>query len=93
MNVKRKLEMKTSDKPFMECYKDAFSIGDIVQWNEWEHIENLGYSSILHHGAIINIKIKKNLYNERAVWVAEILPFGSSRTRELSLHLLTKGTI
>lgn len=85
--------MKTSDKPFMECYKNKFEVGDIVRWNEWDHTENLGYTSVLYHGAIIDIKIKKNLYNERSVWVAVILPFGSSRTRELSLHLLTKGTI
>ena len=50
--------MKTSDKPFMECYKNKFEVGDIVQWNEWDHTENLGYTSILHHGAIIDIKIK-----------------------------------
>lgn len=85
--------MKTSDKPFMECYKNKFKVGDIVQWNEWDHTENLGYTSILHHGAVVDIKIKKNLYSERSVWIAVILPFGSTRTRELSLHLLTKGTI
>jgi hypothetical protein len=81
--------MKTSNKPFMESYKDKFKIGDIVYWNEWDHIENLGYSSTLHYGAIIQIKIKKNLYNERSVWVAEVLPFGKTTIRELSLHLLT----
>ena len=81
--------MKTSNKPFMESYKDKFKIGDIVQWNEWDYIENLGYSSTLHYGAIIKIKIKKNLYTERSVWVAEVLPFGKTIIRELSLHLLT----
>ncbi len=76
----------------MESYKNEFQVGDIVQWSEWDHIENLGYTSSLHYGAIISIKIKKNLYNERSVWVAEILPFGKIKTRELSLHLLCKRT-
>ena len=87
------LEMKTSNRPFMECYKDEFKIGDIVWWNEWDIVENLGYVSHVHHGAIIKIKIQKNLYTERSLWVAEVLPFGSSTVREFSLHLLTKGTI
>ena len=84
--------MKTNNKPFMECYRDMFNIGDIVWWSEWDVVENLGYTSTIHYGAIISIVIRKNLYNERSVWVAEILPFGRTKTRELSLHLLNKRT-
>ena len=76
----------------MECYRDMFNIGDIVWWSEWDVVENLGYTSTIHYGAIISIVIRKNLYNERSVWVAEILPFGRTKTRELSLHLLNKRT-
>ena len=84
--------MKTNNKPFMESYRNMFEVGDIVWWSEWETLENYEYTSKIQYGAIIEIRIKKNLYNERSVYVAEILPFGQTRTRELSLHLLNKRT-
>tara|TARA_R100001509_G_scaffold163080_2_gene136538 strand:+ start:2221 stop:2478 length:258 start_codon:yes stop_codon:yes gene_type:complete len=84
--------MKTNNKPFMESYRNMFEVGDIVWWSEWDLVENLGYTSTVFYGAIIEIKIKKNLNNERSVYVAEILPFGQTKTRELSLHLLNKRT-
>tara|TARA_A100001201_G_scaffold140614_1_gene134054 strand:+ start:692 stop:949 length:258 start_codon:yes stop_codon:yes gene_type:complete len=84
--------MKTNNKPFMESYRNMFEVGDIVWWSEWETLENYQYTSKIQYGAIIEIRIKKNLYNERSVYVAEILPFGQTRTRELSLHLLNKRT-
>ena len=84
--------MKTNNKPFMESYRNMFEVGDIVWWSEWETLENYEYTSKIWHGAIIEIKIKKNLYNERSVYVAEVLPFGQTKTRELSLHLLNKRT-
>ena len=84
--------MKTNNKPFMESYRNMFEVGDIVWWSEWETLENYQYTSKIQYGAIIEIKIKKNLYNERSVYVAEILPFGQTKTRELSLHLLNKRT-
>ena len=84
--------MKTNNKPFMESYRNMFEVGDIVWWSEWETLENYQYTSKIFYGAIIEIKIKKNLYNERSVYVAEILPFGQTKTRELSLHLLNKRT-
>ncbi len=76
----------------MESYRNMFEVGDIVWWSEWDLVENLGYTSTVFYGAIIEIKIKKNLNNERSVYVAEILPFGQTKTRELSLHLLNKRT-
>ena len=76
----------------MESYRNMFEVGDIVWWSEWETLENYQYTSKIQHGAIIEIRIKKNLYNERSVYVAEVLPFGQTRTRELSLHLLNKRT-
>ena len=76
----------------MESYRNMFEVGDIVWWSEWETLENYEYTSKIWHGAIIEIKIKKNLYNERSVYVAEVLPFGQTKTRELSLHLLNKRT-
>ena len=84
--------MKTNNKPFMESYRNMFEVGDIVWWSEWETLENYQYTSKTCHGAIIEIKVKKNLYNERSVYVAEVLPFGETKTRELSLHLLNKRT-
>jgi hypothetical protein len=84
--------MKTNNKPFMESYRNMFEVGDIVWWSEWETLENYEYTSKIQYGAIIEIRIKKNLYNERSVYVAEILPFGQTKTRELSLHLLNKRT-
>lgn len=85
--------MNVNNKPFMESYKNLFETGDIVWWNEWELVENLGHVSSAQYGAIIKIKIKKNMYNERSVYVAVVLPFGQAKTRELSLHLLNKETI
>jgi hypothetical protein len=85
--------MNDINRPFMESYKDLFETGDIVWWNEWELVENLGHVSSPQYGAIIKIKIKKNIYNERSVYVAVVLPFGQIKTRELSLHLLNKETI
>ena len=84
--------MKTNNKPFMESYRSMFEVGDIVWWSEWETLENYQYTSKIQYGAIIEMRIKKNLYNERSVYVAEVLPFGSTKTRELSLHLLNKQT-
>tara|TARA_B100000035_G_C20726742_1_gene433734 strand:- start:114 stop:371 length:258 start_codon:yes stop_codon:yes gene_type:complete len=84
--------MKTNNKPFMESYRNMFEVGDIVWWSEWQTLENYQYTSKIFYGAIIEIRIKKNLYNERSVYVAEILPFGQTKTRELSLHLLNKRT-
>ena len=74
----------------MESYLNMFEVGDIVWWTEWETKENFQYHSEKYYGAIIKIKTKKNLYNERSVYVAEILPFGKTKARELSLHLLRK---
>jgi len=91
-NYLKPSSMKTNDKPFMESYRDLFKVGDIVWWSEWETKEDYSYSSKISYGAIVGIRIKKNLYNERSVYVAEILPFGKTRTRELSLHLLKKRT-
>jgi hypothetical protein len=85
--------MNANNKPFMESYRDQYKIGDIISWKEWDAIENLGYQSTTLYGVIIKIRIKKNMYNERSVYVAEILPFGKIKTRELSLHLLNKETI
>ena len=84
--------MRTNNKPFMESYRNMFEVGDIVWWNEWDTKENYEYISTVCYGAIIEIRIKKNLYNERSVYIAEILPFGKTKTRELSLHLLNKRT-
>ena len=84
--------MKTNNKPFMESYRTMFEVGDIVWWSEWDTKENYEYVSTVCYGAIIEIRIEKNLYNERSVYVAEILPFGKTKTRELSLHLLNKRT-
>lgn len=84
--------MNANNKPFMESYRDLFKVGDIVYWYEWCTKENYQYSSKIFYGAIIEMRIKKNLYNDRSVYVAEILPFGSIKTRELSLHLLKKQT-
>tara|TARA_R100001510_G_C7551100_1_gene134871 strand:+ start:312 stop:569 length:258 start_codon:yes stop_codon:yes gene_type:complete len=84
--------MKTNNKPFMESYRDMFQVGDIVWWSEWETLENYEYKSKIWHGAVIEIRIRKNLYNDRSVYVAEVLPFGQIKTRELSLHLLNKRT-
>tara|TARA_Y100000287_G_scaffold98504_1_gene78590 strand:- start:138 stop:395 length:258 start_codon:yes stop_codon:yes gene_type:complete len=84
--------MKTNNKPFMESYRSMFEVGDIVWWSEWETLENYEYTSKIWYGAVIEIKIKKNFYNERSVYVAEVLPFGQTKTRELSLHLLNKRT-
>ena len=84
--------MKTNNKPFMESYRNMFEVGDIVWWSEWETLENYAYTSKIYYGAIIEIRIKKNFYNERSVYVADILPFGHTKTRELSLHLLNKRT-
>ena len=69
-----------------------FENGDIVWWNEWVRNEDDRYASKKKYGVIIEIKIKKSLYNERSVFVAIVLPFGETRTRELSLHLLNKDT-
>ena len=84
--------MKTNNKPFMESYRNMFEVGDIVWWSEWDTKENYEYVSTVCYGATIEIRIKKNLYDERSVYVAEILPFGKTKTRELSLHLLNKRT-
>jgi len=84
--------MNANNKPFMESYRNMFEVGDIVWWSEWETKEDYQYASKVCYGAIIEIRIKKNLYNERSVYVAEILPFGQTKTRELSLHLLKKRT-
>jgi hypothetical protein len=84
--------MNANNKPFMESYKNSFNTGDIVWWNEWKLVENLGHVATAQYGAIIKIKIKKHIYNERSVYVAEVLPFGQVKTRELSLHLLNKET-
>ena len=84
--------MKTSDKPFLDSYKDNFEIGELVWWNEWDTNENYQQIPTVRHGAIIKIKVSKNFFNERPVYVAVVLPFGSTVTRELSLHLLKKRT-
>jgi hypothetical protein len=85
--------MRTNNKPFLESYKDLFQVGDIIWWYEWKTTSEEGYISKMYYGAIIEIRIKKNLYSERSVYVADVLPFGKTRTREISLHLLNKRTI
>tara|TARA_R100001015_G_C4561001_1_gene120855 strand:- start:467 stop:724 length:258 start_codon:yes stop_codon:yes gene_type:complete len=84
--------MKINNEPFMESYRSMFEVGDIVWWSDWSTSEDNQYVSKICYGAIIEMRIKKNLYNERFVYVAEVLPFGSTKTRELSLHLLNKQT-
>jgi len=84
--------MRLSNKPFLESYKDLFQVGDIIWWHEWKTTSKEGYISYIYYGAIIEIRIKKNLHNERSVYVADVLPFGQTKTREISLHLLNKRT-
>jgi len=84
--------MKTSNKPFLDSFADSFKVGDLVFWTEWDRTENFDYVSEMFRGAIIKIKQRKNIHSERAVWVATVLPYGLSRTREISLHLLRKET-
>ena len=31
-------------------------------------------------------------YNDRYVWVADVLPFGETQTKEVYLNILRKGT-
>ena len=84
--------MKTTNKPFLDSFVDAFKVGDLVFWTEWDRTENFDYVSEIFRGAIIKIKQRKNIHSERAVWVATVLPYGYSRTRDISLHLLRKET-
>ena len=84
--------MKTSNKPFLDSFSNDFKVGDLVWWTEWDRTENFDYVSEMFRGAIIKIKQRKNIHSERAVWVATVLPYGFSRTREISLHLLRKET-
>ena len=84
--------MKPTNKPFLDSFADSFNVGDLVFWTEWDRNENFQYVSEKFYGAIIKIKQRKNIHSERTVWVATVLPYGRSRTRDISLHLLRKET-
>ncbi len=84
--------MKPTNKPFLDSFADSFNVGDLVFWTEWDRNENFQYVSEKFYGAIIKIKQRKNIHSERTVWVATVLPYGHSRTRDISLHLLRKET-
>lgn len=84
--------MKTTNKPFLDSFVENFKVGDLVLWTEWDRTENFDYVSEVFRGAIIKIKQRKNIHSERAVWVATVLPYGYSGTRDISLHLLRKET-
>ena len=85
--------MKSNNKPFLETYKDLFQVGDIIWWHEWKTTSEQGFISNKYYGVIIEIRIKKNLHSNRSVYVADVLPFGHIKTREISLHLINKRTI
>ena len=77
----------------MESYRNMFKVGDIVWWSEWERLENYEYTSKIQYGAIIKFVLQANLYSERFVWVAVILPFGEKDTKTINLNVLRKETI
>ncbi len=84
--------MKTNDKPFLQSYSNNLNIGDLVWWSEWDRTENFDYVSTIYRGAIIDFKIKAFHFSERPIVVVVVLPYGSSKTREIEPHLLRKDT-
>lgn len=85
--------MKTKEEAFLGTYFADFEIGNIVSWNEFEIDSNFNNVSVKKYGAIIKIRIKQIPYTERNVWVADVLPFGKTQTKELYLNVLKKETI
>ena len=82
--------MKTSDKPFLGSYISDFKIGDLVYWVTYDQDEGYNVIHNIRHGAIIELKKKNFGFDGREVCYACVLPFGSSQTVELALHLLRK---
>ena len=85
--------METKKEGFLSSYLNDFKAGDIVSWIEHQKDENYQYSSIKKYGAIINFVMQSNLYSERFVWMAVILPFGEIDTKKINLNVLRKETI
>lgn len=84
--------MKTNEKGFLGSFVNDFKVGDLVTWSEFERDENFVYSSITRNGAIIKIRTRNMPYNDRYVWIADVLPFGETQTKEVYLNILRKGT-
>lgn len=85
--------MKIKKDGFLSSYLEDFKVGDIVSWIEYKKDENYQYISIKNYGAIIKFMMQTNLYSERFVWVAVILPFGEKDTKTINLNVLRKETI
>ena len=92
-NAQRRFEMKTNDKPLFHSYKKDFKVGDLVSWRIFDQNEN--YETIISDmkGAIIEILEIHNYETKRNVYYARVLPYGSTRTTEIPLHILKKETI
>jgi|TARA_R100000426_G_C4741648_1_gene79831 hypothetical protein len=84
--------MKTNDKPFLHSYTNNLEIGDLVWWTEWDRDGDFKYVSNVYRGVLINFKVTMRIGSERPVVVAIVLPYGSTKTRELEPHLIKKDT-
>lgn len=85
--------MKTKKEGFLSSYLEDFKIGDIVSWKEFKQDKNYDFFSFKNYGAIIKFEMTSNTYSERFVWVAIVLPFGQTKTKQINLNLLKKETI
>ena len=92
-NAPRRFEMKTNDKPLFHSYRKDLEVGDLVSWRIFDQNEN--YQTIISDmkGAIIEIIEIHNYETQRTVYYARVLPYGSTRTTEVPLHILKKETI
>jgi hypothetical protein len=84
--------MRTSKLPFLHSYAVDLNIGDLVTWKEWKKQDDTTFVSADQRGALIGFIEKPSLTKDRMVLFAVILPYGETKTREISVHLIKKDT-
>jgi len=85
--------MKTNGLPFLHSYGIGLDIGDLVTWKEWEKQSDTTFVSADQRGALVGFIEKPSLTKDRMVLFAVVLPYGETKTREISVHLIKKDTI
>jgi hypothetical protein len=68
-------------------------VGDLVEWRAFDQNQNSETIIADFKGAIIELKKVKHYETGRFVFYAIVLPFGTTKTVEVPVHILKKQTI
>lgn len=81
---------KLKNQVFGDSQTEKFDIGEIVRWPGW-YIDENNVHRDYKYGVLMSIYT--GILDKREIKIAEILPFGSSKTIRISLILVKKSDL